>query len=120
MSPLFEKATARQLLDLAQIARPEPLAEGATLLAETDLPALHLVERGGVSVEGEGGGAVEAGPGDTLGARAALAGVRDGRVRVTSPGTALRIDGTAMLALLAGDADLMRSVFGALRREVGR
>jgi hypothetical protein len=118
-SPLFAGATARQLLDLAQIAREEPLAEGATLLGEADPPALYLVERGGVSVEGEGGTPVDAGPGDTVGVRAALAGVRDGRARVTSPGTALRIDATALLALLAGDADLVQGVFGALRHAGG-
>jgi HEAT repeat protein len=114
--PLFAGATPRQLLDLAQIAREATLAEGTTLLSETDPAALYLVESGRMVVEEEIAGAVDAGPGDTVGARLALAGVRDGRARITSRGAALRIDGVALHALLAGDPALLQSVFVGLRQ----
>jgi CRP-like cAMP-binding protein len=115
-SPLFAGATPRQLLDLAQAAREAILQEGTTLLGENDPSALYLVETGRMAVEEEIAGTVDAGPGDIVGARLALAGVRDGRARVTSPGAALRIDGVALHALLAGDPALLQSVFVGLRQ----
>jgi len=113
-SPLFAKATPDQLLRLAQVARDEPLAPGAVLFDEADPAALHVLEGGEVSLEGESGPPVLARAGDTLGVPETLAGARGGRARVTAPGQALRIEGEALFELLAEDTDLLRALFAAL------
>ncbi len=113
--PLFAKATPDQLLRLAPIAREEPLAQGAVLFEESDPAALHVLEDGEVSLEAEAGPPVLARAGDTLGVRETLAGARGGPARVTAPGRALRIEGDALLELLAEDTDLLQGLFSALR-----
>jgi ATP:ADP antiporter, AAA family len=112
-SPLFAKATADQLLHLAQIAREVPLHAGATLFDEAEPAALYVVVSGGVSLEADGP-ALQAGPGDTLGIRAALAGMSGGRARIEEPGVCLRLEADALLELLAGDTALLQGIFGAL------
>jgi HEAT repeat protein len=114
-SPLFRRTTADQLLRLAQIAREEPLVAGSTLFEPADPAALYVLDHGEVAVETEGGEPTRAGAGDTLGARDVLAGARGGQARVTAAGSALRIDGEALLELVVEDPDLLRGLFGALR-----
>ncbi len=46
--------------------------------------------------------------------RRALAGVSGGKARGEANGVALRLDGEALLEILAGDPDLLQGVFGAL------
>jgi HEAT repeat protein len=118
-SPLFERATAEQLLHLAEMAREEPLVAGSTLLGEADPCALYVLDRGEVIVEGARGEPTLAAAGDTLGVLDSLGGVRGGRVRVTAPGSALRIDGEALLELLSSDPGLLQGLFGALQESAG-
>jgi ATP/ADP translocase/HEAT repeat protein len=112
-SPLFARATPEQLLHVAQIAREVPFRPGSMLFDEADPAALHIVASGEVSLETDGS-ALRAGPGDTLGVRAALAGVSGGRARVEAPGSGLRLEADALLELLASDAALLQGVFYAL------
>jgi hypothetical protein len=114
-SPLFAKATSDQLLRLAEIAREEPLAQGAVLFEASDPAALRVLECGEVALEAEVGASVVARAGDTLGVRETLAGARGGPARVTVSGQALRIEGDALLELLAEDTDLLQAIFGVLR-----
>jgi HEAT repeat protein/CRP-like cAMP-binding protein len=114
-SPLFARATPEQLLHLAQATREEPLAQDDVLFAEADPAALHVLEDGEVALNGEGGPAVLAGPGDTLGVRETLAGTGGGLARVCAPGRALRLESGALFELLAEDTGLLQGVFSALR-----
>ena len=113
-SPLFARATPDQALRLAGIAREVPLAPGSTLFDEADPAALYVVASGAATVEPEGAPALQAGPGATLGVREALAGVSGGKARGEANGVALRLDGEALLEILAGDSALLQGVFGAL------
>ena len=84
------------------------------LFDEADPGALYVVASGEVSLETDGAPALRAGPGDTLGVREALAGVSGGRARAEAAGFALRLEGEALLELLAGDTALLQGIFGAL------
>jgi CRP-like cAMP-binding protein len=113
-SPLFATATPDQLLRLAEVARDVPLRPGSMLFDEADPGALYVVASGEASLETDGTPALRAGPGDTLGVRQALAGVSGGRARAETAGFALRLEGEALLELLAGDTALLQGIFGAL------
>jgi CRP-like cAMP-binding protein len=113
-SRLFARATPEQLLRLAHLAREVPLRPGSLLFDEADPAALHVVASGEVSLE-DGGPSLRAGPADTLGTGAALAGIPGGRARVEAPGTALRLEADALLELLAGDSALLQGIFGVLQ-----
>jgi hypothetical protein len=113
-SPLFSRATPHQLLQLARSASELPLAPGAALFDEADPVALYVVGSGEVSLESDSAAALRAGPGDTLGTRGALAGVSEGRARAETAGFVLRIEGEALLELLAADTDLLQGMFGVL------
>ena len=119
-SPLFARATPDQLLRLAQLAREVTLAPGSALFDEADPPALYVVASGEVTLETEGAAALRAGPGDTLGARGALAGLIEGRARGEAAGVALRLDGEALLDLLTGEVPLLQGTFGALLEALRR
>jgi HEAT repeat protein len=113
-SPLFARATPDQVLRLARIAREVPLAPGSVLFDEADPAALYVVASGGVTLETEGAPALRAGPGTTMGVHEALGGAGEGRARGEAAGFALRLEGEALLELLAGDTALLQGVFGAL------
>jgi len=113
-SPLFAKAAADQLLRLAQISREVTLVPGAALLDDGGSPALYVLDHGEVTLEDAGEAPTLAGPGDALGVQEVLAGVRGGRAHVTAAGSALRLEGDALLAVLAEDSDLLQGIFGAL------
>jgi hypothetical protein len=115
-SPLFSRATPEELLHLAQLARELPLQPGSMLFDEADPAALYVVASGELSLEADGAPALRAGPGDTLGARKALAGVSEGRARAQTTGVALRLEAEGLLELLAADSALLQGVFGALGR----
>ena len=68
-----------------------------------------------MTLEAEAGASVLAQAGDTLGVRETLAGARGGPARVTVPGQALRIEGDALLELLAEDTDLLQAIFSVLQ-----
>ena len=84
------------------------------LFDEADPAALYVVASGEASLETDGAPTLRAGPGDTLGVRQALAGVSGGRARAEAAGFALRLEGEALLELLAGDTALLQGIFGAL------
>jgi HEAT repeat protein len=113
-SPLFARATPDQVLRLAGIAREVSLAPGSTLFDEADPAAVYVVASGAATVEAEGVPVLRAGPGSTLGFRAALGGVGAGKARGEAAGVALRLDGEALVEILAGDPALLQGVFGAL------
>ena len=120
-SPLFARATPDQVLRLARMAREVPLAPGSVLFDEADPAALYVVASGEVTLETEGAAALRAGPGTTLGVREALGGTGEGRARGEATGLALRLEGEALLELLAGDTALLQGIFGSLleaRRQV--
>ncbi len=119
-SPLFSRATPEQLVQLAQAAREVPLAPPNLLLDDADPPAVYVIASGQVSLEQDGGAALLAGPGDTLGVRETLAGVGGTRARAEAAGLAVRIDAEALFELLAADTDLLRGTFGVLLERSGR
>ena len=113
-SPLFARATPDELLRLAQIAREAPLRPGAMLFDEADPGALYILASGEASLETESAPTLRAGAGDTLGVREALAGLSAGSARAEAAGLAIRLEGEALLELLAADIALLQGVFGAL------
>ena len=115
-SPLFARATPDELLRVAQLAREVPLRPGSMLFDEADPVALYVVAGGHLSLEADGAPTLQAGPGDTLGVRKALAGLGQGRARAEAAGFVLRLEGEAFVELLAGDTALLQGVFGALGR----
>ena len=113
-SPLFARIAPEELLRLAQIAREVPLRPGALLFDEADPGSLYVLASGEAALETDGAPALRAGPGDTLGVCEALAGVSRGRARAETGGFALRLEGEALLDLLAGDTALLQGIFGVL------
>jgi CRP-like cAMP-binding protein len=113
-SPLFARATPDQVLRLARIAREVALAPGSVLFDEADPAALYVVASGEVTLETEGAPALRAGPGTTLGVREALGGTGEGRARGEATGFALRLEGEALLELMAGDTAFLQGIFGSL------
>jgi len=118
-SPLFARATPDGLVRLARIAREVPLDPGSRLFDEADPAALYVLASGAATVEDGGSTALRAGPGDTLGVRESLGGLSGGRARAEGAGMALRLDGEALLELLAADTALLQGVFGALLEVAG-
>jgi hypothetical protein len=120
-SPLFARATPDQLLRLARIAREVRLVPGSILFDEADPAALYVLASGEATLESEGSPALRAGAGTTLGVREALGGTDGGHTRADTTGFALRLEGEALLELLASDTALLQGIFGALleRRRSG-
>jgi len=118
-SPLFARATPSELLRLARIAHEVALTPGSLLFDEADAAALYVVASGEATLESAGAPAGRAGPGDTLGVPATLAGTGGGRARVEAAGAALRLEGEALLELLAADAALLQGVFAAILEPAG-
>ncbi len=119
-SPLFSRATAEQLVHLAQVARPVSLTPGALLLDDADPPAVYVLASGEVSVEADGAAGLQAAAGDTLGVRETLAGIGGTRARAETAGLAYRIEAEALFELLAADTGLMQGTFGVLLERAGR
>jgi ATP/ADP translocase/HEAT repeat protein/CRP-like cAMP-binding protein len=115
-SPLFARATAEQLLELAGLAREVPLELGACLFAAGEQPACWLLLSGAVCLEGaEGESVLHAEAGDLVGAWEALGGSRaDRRASVRSAGRALRLGREELLDFLQGHIDLLQGMFSAL------
>ena len=115
---IFSRVGAEEMLQLASIARPTPLASGASLAAAGDPPGLWMILSGEISLESAGGDrAVTAGPGDAVGLVATLAGTPiDWRIYVTRRGSALRIERDDLFDLLGQRPALLEQLFGALFR----
>jgi CRP-like cAMP-binding protein len=114
--PLFERATAGQLLDLAAIAHEVPLDAGAVLFGDTNPPSIYYVLDGEVQVESVPGDAVLVGRGSAVGLIETLVGASLGqRIVVTHEGRALRLDRDPLFDVLADHVDLLQSLFNAVR-----
>jgi len=114
-SPLLARATAEQLLRLADISREVPLVEGAVLLGEVDVAAIYGVLSGELTIEAAGEPPAIVRAGDSIGIYETLAAIPAGAtVRVSKAGTALRLDGRELFDLLADDIGLLQGLFSAL------
>jgi CRP-like cAMP-binding protein len=120
--PLFARASAEQLLELAPLVREVPLVSGTTLFEAGDEPDVFMVLEGAIRLTGGASEAeLEAAPGDTLGALEALAGERvTRRAVVAEAGRALRLEREDLLDLLEGRVDLLQGLFAALLSEHGK
>jgi CRP-like cAMP-binding protein len=114
--PIFRRATAEELLELASIVREVPLVSGKQIAGESDPPSILVVLRGELSLEPpEGNNPRSAVPGDALGIYETLAGSSMGfRVLVKQPGTALQIGREELFELLGNHVDLTQGLFSAL------
>jgi ATP/ADP translocase/HEAT repeat protein/CRP-like cAMP-binding protein len=119
-SPLLARATATQLLALAQIARPVTLDAGADPLAGAE-PSILVVLSGAVRVERDGRPAETAEPGDSIGIYETLSGVPSAaRAEVVTAGHALRFLRSELFDLLADHIDLLQGIFSGLLRGTPR
>ena len=120
--PLFERASAPQLLALTSATVEVPLAEGASLFRAGDMPALYVVMSGEVALECARGAPATVRPGTVLGVAETLAGLGAGAgATVTKPGHALRLDREPLFDVLGDDVDLMQVLFsGVLRSRVAQ
>jgi HEAT repeat protein/CRP-like cAMP-binding protein len=113
-SPLLARATATQLVGLAEVAHPVELTAGVDPLAGADASTL-VVLSGAVRIEREGAQPEMAEPGDVVGLYETLGGVTlPVRAEVTAPGRGLRFLGTEVLDVLADDVGLLRGIFSGL------
>ena len=120
--PLFERASAPQLLALTSATVEVPLAEGASLFRAGDMPAVYVVMSGEVALECAQGAPVAVRPGTVLGVAETLAGLGAGTgATVTKAGHALRLDRDRLFDMLGDDVDLMQVLFsGVLRSRVAQ
>lgn len=116
--PIFSRATAEELLELAAVSREVSLVSGAALRGENDAPALEVILSGEVAFDpADGGAELSAGPGDALGVYQVLAGQGLGRrARVVAEGRALRIEYPDLFGLLADDLELLQGLFRSIFR----
>jgi AAA family ATP:ADP antiporter len=120
--PLFERATAAQLLALTAAASVIVLTEGTTLFGPDDLPAIHVVLEGEVVIDTPLGDPIVAPLGSTIGVAETLAGVSSGtHARVSRSGRALRLDRERLFGVLGDEVELMQGLFSGvlmLRRKM--
>ena len=110
---LLAHATATQLWNLSQIARPVVQGGGGDLLKADAEPALLFVVAGTAGVAGE-----QAGAGDVIGVHETLAGTRLGAaVTATGPVTVLKVDRWELFELLADHTDLLQGLFSKVVRQ---
>jgi hypothetical protein len=120
--PLFERASASQLLDLARAATTVPLVAGATLFGAADMPVIHIILSGEIVLEPAGAAPVTVRPGTTIGVAETLAGIGPAvAATVTQSGRALRLDREGLFNVLGDEVDLMQELFsGVLRMRTSR
>jgi len=120
--PLFERATAPQLLALTSATVDVPLTEGAALFRAGDRPAVFLVMSGEIALESPGAASVIVRSGTTLGVAETLAGVdTEAAATVTKAGRALRLDRGPLFDILGDNVELMQGLFsGVLRLRVAK
>lgn len=114
--PLFAQAGARQLLEVARIARRVSLGAGERVFGEGEVSAICVVLSGRLALcrpdEGEPACAE---PGDMFGMYETLVGRPTGwRGEALEPGMALRIDREDLFDLLADQIDLLRGLFSVM------
>jgi len=114
--PLLRRATATQLVSLANIARPVTLKVGDDPTTGAE-PSVLIVLSGVVKVDREGVSSENAEAGDTIGIYETLGGMRfPVKVEVTTTGQALRFTRSEVFDLLADDTDLLQGIFSGLLR----
>ncbi len=113
------EAQVRQLAELAAAAREIPLTASEVICGELDRAPLIHVLSGEVRLDCGTNPPLLAGPGSTIGATQALAGVPLGwRATVTRDGLALRLGRDELFDVLADHVELMQALFtGALRAQ---
>jgi AAA family ATP:ADP antiporter len=115
-SPVLARATAAQLVGLAEIAHPVDLVPGADPLTGSE-PSILVVLSGQLRIEREGADAEIAGAGDGIGIYETLAGlVHPVRAEVVTAGRGLRFIRSEVLDVLADDVGLLRGIFSGLLR----
>jgi AAA family ATP:ADP antiporter len=118
--PLFARVSADEMTQLASVAMPVQMKEGATLFAESAPPAMWLVLTGEVRLESSSGAPpVTARGGDIIGSADTMAGKSLERsAKVVRQGVALRISRDDLFDVLGERAELLRQMFaGLFKRE---
>jgi len=115
--PLFERASAPQLLALTAAAVEVPMVAATALFAAGDMPAIHIVMSGEVALECPGGTPLVARQGTTLGVAETLAGIGSAvGATVTASGRALRLEREPLFNVLGDDVELMQGLFSGVLR----
>jgi CRP-like cAMP-binding protein/HEAT repeat protein len=113
-SRLLERATATQLVGLANVAHPVNLTAGSDPLVGAEASTLVLLS-GALRIERDGAPAENARPGDVIGIYETLGGMPlPVRAEVTEPGRGLRFIRSEVLDVLADDVGLLRGIFSGL------
>jgi CRP-like cAMP-binding protein len=118
--PLFARVSADEMTQLASVAMPVQMKEGAALFAESAPPAMWLVLTGEVRLESSSGAPpVTARGGDIIGSADTMAGKSLERsAKVVRQGVALRISRDDLFDVLGERAELLRQMFaGLFKRE---
>jgi hypothetical protein len=115
--PVFSLVSPDEMIALASMATEMRMNAGSDIVNEEDRPAIYVLISGQVSIEGDVGSPVIAGPSDVIGTYETLAGIDfEFRAHVSRDGIALRIGHEDLFELLTHRAALLRQVFGALFR----
>ncbi|MEW6321324.1 MAG: MFS transporter [Acidobacteriota bacterium] len=111
--PLFARASAKELLDVAAITRRVPFGRGARAFSEGDVSAICMPLSGRLTLRQPEGGLTEVvGPGDIVGIYETLVGDPAGcRGEVIEAGVALRIDRDDLFDLLSDHLNLLHGLF---------
>jgi ATP:ADP antiporter, AAA family len=118
--PLFAGLSADEVRHVADIAHTVPLDAGAPLFTMSGTPAIWIVLRGEIVLNGAGGKPLVAAGGSVIGALATLSGRSLGHTaRVAKDGVALRIDREDLFDLFAERPALLRQLFAGLFRKAG-
>jgi len=114
-SPLLARATAAELLQLAESAKVVPLKAGTSLFAAGSSPAIFTVLEGTVRVTLENDEHDTAHSGDVIGIYETLSGQHlPGHAVVTADGSALRFDRVELFELLADHVEMLQGLFSGL------
>jgi AAA family ATP:ADP antiporter len=116
--PLLERASAAHLLALTGAATEIPLTAGTALFRAGEMPAIYVILRGEVVLEGQGSDAPGIVPlGSTLNVAETLAGIgAPVTATVTQSGSALRLERERLFNVLGDEVELMQSVFSGVIR----
>ncbi|MFQ5789343.1 MAG: cyclic nucleotide-binding domain-containing protein [Acidobacteriota bacterium] len=119
--PIFSRATAEELLGLANTTGQIRLHEGQPIFDEGDPPSIYVVLSGTLVIEpSQGGPKMLVNAGDALGVNETLAGVSMGwRGRTGEEGSALRIERDGLFELLCNEMDFLQGLFAALFQLTG-
>ena len=113
--PVFERARADELYELAAITRDVVLEPDKALFSEGHPSSIWLVLDGDVTLESRDGEKGTVSTGDCIGVHETLAGADwSWRARATSSGRALQIERDALFELLSDHMDLLQGIFGAI------